>query len=528
MTRRIGPNEVRAPFSGEIFKLRNDSARMQREGGALWLDLSSESAGSKRYRLTKVIGGRYREDFVGIETTANGGHAEEQVLPVSYLLFDGSYRYKGYSVLVTERNRLEAGQVWRTSCIFCHNTPSQLFSLFDELRGPPFPSYQGSASDDAPAERRFRYVIDDASALDAAVRAELARLGEHPAPDGGQSLLDEAMLRTRRSFDEQHLVELGIGCEACHGGSREHVAAPRARKPSFSPESSAFHVATSDGSALTPALEINRACAKCHTVLFSRYPYTWEGGQRRKDPGGSTINSGEARDFLLGGCRTQLSCTSCHDPHREDKRSDLEALAGPRGDSLCTSCHEKFRAPEQLRAHTHHPTDSAGSRCLNCHMPQKNMGLAYELTRYHRIGSPSDRLRVEHDRPLECALCHGDRSVDQIVSTMERWWNKRYDRTALEKLYGADLRINALRATLLAGLPHERATAAAVAAKQGRRDLLPLVVDVMKNEYPLVRYFAKHAAERLSGKTIVIDMALPADEIAHELGRFPDDREAAQ
>lgn len=497
MTRALPKAELFAPFAGETFTLNGDHARMYQRDGERWLELSAREGPSKSYRLTKVIGGRYREDFVGVEQLLTGGQGEEQVLPVSYLIFDRSFRYKGYSVLVTERDRLEAGQVWRQSCIFCHNTPSQLFTLFDELRGGPSPSYQGSASDDAPAHLRFRYQVTDASGLDRAVRSELARLGEHPGPATGASLLDEAMLRTRRSFDERHLRELGIGCEACHGGAREHVATPLTKKPSFAPESPYFRVTRADGAPLTPALEINRACAKCHTVLFSRYPYTWEGGRRRKDPGGSSINSGEARDFLLGGCREQLSCVACHDPHREDKRADLDALAGPRGDALCMRCHSQLRGVEAVRAHTHHAPESAGSRCLNCHMPRKNMSLTYDLTRYHRIGSPNDRARVETDRPLECALCHTDRSVDQIVATMERWWGTRYDRAKLTRLYGADLRINALRATLLAGLPHEQATAAAVAARHSKTDLLPLVLDVMKSDYPLVRYYAKAAAERL-------------------------------
>jgi predicted CXXCH cytochrome family protein len=515
MTRDLAHTEIHAPFAGETLTLWGDTAHMQRDAGKRTLELVTRDGQHTTYRLTKVIGGRYREDFVGVQEASAGMRVEEQVLPVSYLIFDKSYRYKGYSVLVTERNRLEAGQVWRTSCIFCHNTPPQLLGLLDELHGPPSPSYQGSASDDAPPSRRFRYEISDPAGLDQALRSELAVLGEHPGPDEGQALLDEAMLRTRRSFDEQHLVELGIGCEACHGGAREHAAQPRSKKPSLTPESPLFRVTTASGEPLTPALEVNRACAKCHTVLFSRYPYTWEGGRRKVEPGGSTINSGEARDFLLGGCRNQLSCVACHDPHREDSKASLDELAGPRGDAVCSNCHQSLRTPEQVRAHTHHAPDGAGSHCLNCHMPQKNMGLAYDLTRYHRIGSPTDPERVEHDRPLECALCHADRSVDQIVSTLERWWNKRYDRAALSRLYGADLRINALRATLMAGLPHERATAAALAAKHGRSELLPLVAEVMKNEYPLVRYFAKRAAEQLSGRRLSFDPSLPGPAIEH-------------
>ena len=48
-------------------------------------------------------------------------------------------------------------------------------------------------------------------------------------------------------------------------------------------------------------------------------------------------------------------------------------------------------------------------------MPQKNLGLGYNLTRYHRIGSPTEKARVEGDRPLECALCHADKTVEELT-----------------------------------------------------------------------------------------------------------------
>ena len=74
---------------------------------------------------------------------------------------------------------------------------------------------------------------------------------------------------------------------------------------------------------------------------------------------------------------------------------------------------------------------STGTSCVACHMAKKNMGLDYGLVRYHRIGSPTDPKRALADRPLECALCHADYSVERIVAQMEAWWGKTYDRAAL-------------------------------------------------------------------------------------------------
>jgi predicted CXXCH cytochrome family protein len=527
MTRAVQQTQIRAPFDGTTFNFRMDSVHLEQQGNERFMRLHSAQSLDTLFRVTKVIGGRVREDFVGAEVDPASpfgpARAAERILPISYLSFNGEWRYKGYSVMVRERPQLEPGVVWKTGCIFCHNTSPALSLLLDDVYGPHAHSYQGSASTELPDDKRPRYVVTDESGLKTALSSELSALGK-PRDTEHYDLkraLTVSIDGTRDGFDEKNLVELGIGCEACHGGAREHVQNPTVVRPTLALRSSFLKVTSATGAEPTHAEDVNRTCSKCHTVLFSRYPYTWEGKTRRADsssggasaPGGSSINSGEARDFMLGNCNKQLSCTSCHDPHTEDSKSALLALEGPKGDELCASCHQSLKGADALRAHTHHPTDSAGSHCVNCHLPKKNMGLAYELTRYHRIGSPTDRERVEGDRPLECALCHTDKSVAELTATMERFWNKQYDRAALRRLYGPDLRVNALEATLKYGKPHEQGTAVAIAGRDRRRDWLPLVVAQLGNDYPLVRYFARHAVEQITAQPLPIDMNAPGPDM---------------
>jgi predicted CXXCH cytochrome family protein len=517
MTRALDTTELNAPFGGESLMLGGDAAVLEQREGRRFLRLDAGGR-SALFRVTKVIGGRYREDFVGAEVSADApfGAAldEERVLPLSFLRFDGTLRYKGYSVMVRERPGLEAGLVWRQACILCHNTAPQLVALYDELHGAGAPSYQGSASSELPEDRAFRYLVDDEAGLRQELESELHRMGaQGRLSDRPQHALQIAINNTRERFGEKQLVELGVGCESCHGGARAHAEAPHRTDTSFALNSPLFHVETAQGKRLTRAQEQNRACAKCHTVLFSQYPYTWEGGERRNNPGGSTTNSGEARDFLLGGCSSQLTCTACHDPHGEDSRQKLDELGSLAGNRVCTSCHRELAGAAELRAHTHHSPTSEGSACLSCHMPKKNMGLDYGFTRYHRIGSPTDEARVLGDRPLECALCHADRSIDQIVSTMERWWKKRYDRAALRRLYGADLGKNAVRLTLLGGRPHEQALAADIAARADLPETTDGMLALFASEYPLVRYFARHSLERRFGQPLDLDMNLPGAEL---------------
>jgi predicted CXXCH cytochrome family protein len=207
-----------------------------------------------------------------------------------------------------------------------------------------------------------------------------------------------------------------------------------------------------------------------------------------------------------------MSCVTCHDPHGEDRREALLALATPAGNGTCTRCHTAYAAPAALRAHAHHDPAGAGGSCVACHMPRKNLGLGYALTRYHRIGSPTDAARVEGDRPLECALCHTTETVGTLVSAMERFWGKRYDRARLEALYG-DLDAQPLAATLARGKPHEQATALGVLAETGAPAALPAAARQLLNPIPLVRYYARRAVDHLRGAPCDVDLDRTTPEI---------------
>jgi predicted CXXCH cytochrome family protein len=326
--------------------------------------------------------------------------------------------------------------------------------------------------------------------------------------------LPAAAAAMEKNLDGKHLVELGVGCEACHNGARVHAAEPTV-VPAFEQRTTLFSVDPPKGQTGTRAQWINHTCAKCHTVLFTRYPYTWEGGLRLKSPGGSSISSGEGRDYQLGGCSSAMACTTCHDPHAEDPKKKLDAMATPAGNHLCTTCHASYATDAAVEKHTHHKLGGAGTACIACHMAKKNMGLDYVLNRYHRIGSPTDQRRVEKDRPLECALCHADKSVDTLVTTMEQWYGKHYDRDALHILYGDDLSVNVMQATLSRGKPHEQAVAIATYGELEDRTALAPLAPMLAHEYPLVRYFAQRALQRITGDPVAIDVGAPAATVRH-------------
>jgi predicted CXXCH cytochrome family protein len=490
MTRDARGADVRAPFDGARFTFHDASVVLERRGADRFMRIEPSGGGAATtYRVTRIIGGRTREDFAGVD--AAGGR-EEVVLPVSFVYATRALRYKGYSVMVHERASLRAGPAWAKTCVFCHNTIPEMDRLLGALAGRGAPAYQGEQVDRwLPPQRRARVRVTDGDAFAQAARDEVARLGGTlPASGDARAVARRAIEAVRTGFDGGSLVEEGIGCEACHGGSIEHVRNPRVR-PSLVPTAPWLDVTYP-----SPADAVNRVCARCHQVLFSRYPYTWEGGRRDANAGGSHINSGEARDLLLGACWSRLACTACHDPHGGRDPAAMKALATPAGNTKCTPCHSELADPGRLRSHSHHDPAGAGGVCVACHMARKNMGLDGRLTSYHRIGSPTDPERVLGDRPLECALCHADASVRSLVDRMEAWWPARYPRQRLEELYGS-LDANVLRATLERGHAHEQAVAIATLAAAGARDAAPLLEKQLANEYPLVREWAARALGQL-------------------------------
>lgn len=486
MTRDLPAASVRAPFDGRTFRFKDDRIVLETRGSDRFMKLRDAS-----YKITRVIGGHHREDFVGL-----GPEGNEMVMPVSWLIASERFRYKGYSVMTRERPYLRAGPAWTETCIFCHNTEPYILDLLGAFVPGKVPPFQGEIVEPLlPKPRRWTYRITDPKEFTLAIGSEMDRIGGRLPSGDLDAVVKDAIASTRTAFDGKDLIEVGIGCEACHGGSKAHARDPRS-KTSLVPRASFLAI---DGKQ-THAQAVNRTCARCHQVLFTRYPYTWEGGLRSDpEPGGSHINSGEGRDFLLGACANDLACTACHDPHGDDNHARSARL----DDSVCTKCH----AIEASVAHTHHQTVT----CMDCHMPRKNMALDGALTRYHKIASPTDKLKVTRDRPLECALCHPKESVESLVSTMEKWWGKQYDRAALDALYG-DRSQPAMLATLAKGRPHEKAVALHVLGEQKDKSATKYAMAELTSEYPLVRGYAESALEKIIGTPSPVDLAGGTDE----------------
>ena len=209
MTRDAKTAAIRAPFDGATLQVGSDRATMMLRGGERVVEIATQR-GAQTYRVTKVVGGHYREDFVGVAVRGDAGGGDdgsaapgaERVLPATYVFSTGSWRYKGYSVMVKERPAIVIGGRWSRECLPCHNTLPLATMLYDDI-DPRVPSYQGKLSDRViPASRAWAARAIDEPGLGRALGDEIAFLGGAPAE--GTALHDQ--LSAAAVANQQHLT----------------------------------------------------------------------------------------------------------------------------------------------------------------------------------------------------------------------------------------------------------------------------------------------------------------------------------
>lgn len=324
----------------------------------------------------------------------------------------------------------------------------------------------------------------------------------------------------RRSFDpatgeyRTSWEEIDVGCEACHGPGAAHVAWAEASERGEAPPRPAnlglpFALTEQDGgtwtfdaSAGVPRRDPPReawpeidACGPCHsrrsTLVAEHAP-----GERYHDGWRLApleeplyFADGQIREevYVLGSFLSSrmyaagVTCGDCHEPHGLELRAP--------GDDVCTRCHPgaRYAVPE----HHHHPPDSPGARCVECHMPERSY-MVVDPRRDHSLRVPRPALSAALGAPNACNRCHEDRDAAWAARAIEGWYPERRARPhwsealaatreaspgALERL--ADLAGNAgqpgiARAAALDALARLGAPAALTALFAGLDDPDPL------------------------------------------------------
>jgi predicted CXXCH cytochrome family protein len=321
----------------------------------------------------------------------------------------------------------------------------------------------------------------------------------------------------RKNYDPEtdsyrtEYLELGVGCESCHGPARGHVEWQKQHP-------------NQKGDPTTPQVAADRwvdTCGACH-ARRSELRATFQGGERFLDQFIPELPSEEATyypdaqvhdenyeygSFLLSRMYGEgVRCIDCHEPHRAKLRAD--------GNELCLRCH---RGKIEPGSHAHHRLDQPGGQCVNCHMPQTTY-MQRHPRRDHGLTIPDPLLTRELGIPNACNRCHADKSVDWAIAAVAEWYGPRMQRVTRRR---ARLVAQARRGDRAAIAPLVemarsdpwkpwRAVAAGLLDRWVHRpEVGGSLVDLLSDPEPLVRSTAARALDSLEGPARpVVDPAL--------------------
>ncbi|MGB1003983.1 MAG: multiheme c-type cytochrome [Salibacteraceae bacterium] len=207
--------------------------------------------------------------------------------------------------------------------------------------------------------------------------------------------------------------EINVACESCHGPGRDHLLA---HKDGTKDPYANLKNLTSE--------EKTNNCGTCH----ARRTMLLDNGDPRANfleayfPQTLNNNFYEAdgqikeEDFVYGSFisskmhRNHVTCTNCHNPHSNKLKAE--------GNQLCLQCHDQSYSQN---THTHHPQNSEGNQCINCHMDGKMyMGIDYRRDHSFRIPRPDQSIHFGTSNA--CNSCHTDQSAKWAATHVTQWF----------------------------------------------------------------------------------------------------------
>jgi tetratricopeptide (TPR) repeat protein len=228
--------------------------------------------------------------------------------------------------------------------------------------------------------------------------------------------------------------EPGINCETCHGPSEEHNRVMEALPA---------------GGEVPPGMDMkiisvkkftvqqhNDSCGSCHAkavVLTNNFKPT----ERFFDhfdlatledhdfyPDGRDLGENYTHTtWLMSPCvqSGKLSCIHCHTSSGRYRFRTGEPNAA------CMPCHEA--RVKTVADHSHHPADSAGSRCISCHMPMTEFARMKRSD--HSLLPPTPAVTLAYKSPNACNVCHTDKDAKWADENVRKWRKRDYQAPVL-------------------------------------------------------------------------------------------------
>lgn len=246
-------------------------------------------------------------------------------------------------------------------------------------------------------------------------------------------------------------AHMGITCAQCHPDMDVHLDQVRNGNNAFK-------------EALTPE-QVMEYCAACHSRREELTPHAFRAGDEFEDhfeltlasvpgiyhPDGQVIGE----NYVYGSLTMSkmghagVTCMDCHDPHTNGHILPFE------NNALCMRCHGSGldNAPKiNPTAHSFHPPESTGNRCVECHMPVTYF-MGRDGRRDHSFSHPDPKLTIEMGIPNACTGCHNTQSEEWALRYTDEWYgpdmndDRRTKAALMRDLFagtsGADARLRA-------------------------------------------------------------------------------------
>ncbi|PPE78815.1 hypothetical protein C3941_16620 [Kaistia algarum] len=233
--------------------------------------------------------------------------------------------------------------------------------------------------------------------------------------------------------------EVNVSCEACHGAGSNHVAWAKSGAPANKDNgltialterrdvSWTLNEATGNSTRSAPRTTSTelQVCARCHSrggpIWNQPTPSTTIGDIHHVAllDDGLYFPDGQIRDevFEYGSflqsrmAHAGVTCSDCHEPHSATLRAP--------GNGVCLQCHEG--AKFDVAAHTHHPAETPGALCANCHMPERTY-MVVDPRRDHSLRIPRPDLSASLGTPNACSNCHTDKDAVWAAAAVKSWF----------------------------------------------------------------------------------------------------------